>query len=96
MSPLRRLWNVVRRSRIDDELRQELDTHLGLLEEEERREGLTAEQARQNARTGSATRWRTESARSMPSSRRGSRMRARTSASPFASCARRRDSRPSQ
>jgi putative ABC transport system permease protein len=51
MSPFRRLWNVVRRSRIDDELRQELDTHLALIEEEERREGLTAEQARQNART---------------------------------------------
>ena len=51
MSPLRRLWNVVRRSRIDDELRQELDTHLALIEEEERREGSTAEEARQNART---------------------------------------------
>ena len=51
MSSLRRLWNVVRRSRIDAELRQELDTHLALVEEEERRAGLTAEQARQNART---------------------------------------------
>src|SRR5262249_51961414 len=51
MSAFRRLWNVVRRSRIDDELRHELDTHLSLIEEEERREGLTAEQARQNART---------------------------------------------
>src|SRR5438445_7470843 len=51
MSPLRRLWNVVRRSRIDDELRQELDTHLALIEEEERRAGLTAEQARQSAKT---------------------------------------------
>jgi hypothetical protein len=51
MSPLRRLWNVVRRSRIDDELRQELDTHLALIEEEECRAGLSAEQARQNART---------------------------------------------
>jgi len=51
MSPLRRLWNVVLRARIDAELRQELDTHLALIEEEERREGLTAEQARQHART---------------------------------------------
>jgi predicted permease len=51
MSSLRRLWNVVQRSRIDAELRQELDTHLALVEEEERRAGLTAEQARQNART---------------------------------------------
>ncbi|HVH25733.1 MAG TPA: ABC transporter permease [Vicinamibacterales bacterium] len=51
MSPLRRLWNVVRRSRIDDELRQELDTHLALIEEEGRRAGLTAEHARQSAQT---------------------------------------------
>src|ERR671919_2847516 len=51
MSPLRRLWNVLRRSRMDDDLRQELDTHVALIEEEERRHGLTAEQARRNART---------------------------------------------
>ena len=51
MSPLRRLLNVVRRSRMDDDLRQELDTHVALIEEEERRQGLTAEQARRNART---------------------------------------------
>ena len=50
MSPLRRLWNVVRRSRMDDDLRQELDTHVALIEEEERRHGLTADQARRNAR----------------------------------------------
>src|SRR5919202_1160717 len=50
MSPLRRLWNVMRRSRIDDELREELATHLALIEEEEQRGGLTAEQARQRAR----------------------------------------------
>jgi putative ABC transport system permease protein len=49
MSPLRRLLNVVRRSRLDDDLRQELDTHVALIEEEERRHGLTAEQARRNA-----------------------------------------------
>ena len=51
MSPLRRLWNVLRRSRMDDELRQELDTHVALIEEEERSQGLTADQARRNART---------------------------------------------
>jgi hypothetical protein len=28
MSPLRRFWNLLRRSRIDDDLRQELATHL--------------------------------------------------------------------
>lgn len=51
MSPLLRLWNVVRRSRMDDGLRQELDTHVALIEEEERTQGLTADQARRNART---------------------------------------------
>ena len=43
MSPLRRLWNVVRRSRMDDDLRLEVDTHVVLIEEEERRQGLTAD-----------------------------------------------------
>jgi predicted permease len=51
MSPLRRLWNVLRRSRMDDDLRQELETHVALIEEEERRQGLTAEQVRRKART---------------------------------------------
>jgi len=51
MSPLRKLLNVVRRSRMDDDLRQELETHVALIEEEERRQGLTADQARRNART---------------------------------------------
>jgi predicted permease len=51
MSPLRRLWNVLRRSRMDDDLRQELDTHVALIEDEERSQGLTADQARRNART---------------------------------------------
>jgi predicted permease len=51
MSPLRRLLNVVRRSRMDADLRQELDTHVALIEEEERSQGLTADQARRNART---------------------------------------------
>src|SRR5918999_4218268 len=51
MSPLHRLWNVLRRSRMDDELRQELDTHVALIEEEERRQGITDQEARRNART---------------------------------------------
>src|SRR2546423_1794005 len=50
MSALGRLWNVVRRSRMDDDLREELATHVALIEEEERRAGLTAEQAQQKAR----------------------------------------------
>jgi putative ABC transport system permease protein len=50
MSPFQRLWNVVRRGHIDDDLRQELDTHLGLIEEEERAHGSAPEQARRNAR----------------------------------------------
>jgi predicted permease len=51
MSPLRRLWNVVRRARLDDDLRQELEAHLALIEEEERARGLTAEEARHTARS---------------------------------------------
>src|SRR4051794_35612565 len=51
MSPLRKLLNVARRWRIDDELQQELNTHVALIEEEERRQGLTAAEARRNART---------------------------------------------
>jgi len=36
MSPLRRLWNLVRRSRVDHDLREEFDLHLALIEEEAR------------------------------------------------------------
>ena len=42
MSPFRRLWNVVRRTRMDEDLKQELETHLALIEDEERAEGLSA------------------------------------------------------
>jgi predicted permease len=49
MSPIRRIWNVIRRRRLDDELRQEVDTHLALIEEEERLNGFSAEQARRRA-----------------------------------------------
>jgi hypothetical protein len=51
MSLLRRLWNVVRRSRLDDDLREELDTHLALIEDEEQARGSSVEQARQTARS---------------------------------------------
>ena len=51
MSSLRRLWNVVRRSRLDDELRQEIETHLALIEDHERARGSTADEARQRARS---------------------------------------------
>jgi putative ABC transport system permease protein len=51
MSPLRRIWNVVRRARLDEELRQEVDTHLALIEEEERAQGSSEERARQQARS---------------------------------------------
>jgi putative ABC transport system permease protein len=50
MSTFRELWNVVRRSRIDDELRQELSEHIALLEEEAQKNGLDARQARREAR----------------------------------------------
>lgn len=50
MSSLRRLWNIVRRPRLDNDLRRELDTHLALIEEEERGHGLSADEARQKAR----------------------------------------------
>ena len=51
MSPFRRLWNVFRRARMDDELRQEIETHLALIEEDEQAQGSNADQARKDART---------------------------------------------
>src|ERR1700730_12518290 len=50
MSPFRRFWNVIRRASMDDDLRQELDTHLALIEQEECASGLSAMEARQSAR----------------------------------------------
>ena len=50
MSPFRRFWNVLRGKRMDADLRQEFDTHLALIEEEERANGSSADQARRNAR----------------------------------------------
>jgi putative ABC transport system permease protein len=51
MSPFRRLWNTLRRSRLDDELRQEVETHLALIEEEELANGLSSKEAGQRARS---------------------------------------------
>jgi putative ABC transport system permease protein len=51
MSPLRRFWNTLRRSRLDDELRQEVETHLALIEEEERANGLSPQEAHHRARS---------------------------------------------
>jgi predicted permease len=50
MSPFRRIWNLFHRRRLDDELAQEVETHLALLEEEERSRGSTSQQAQQRAR----------------------------------------------
>jgi putative ABC transport system permease protein len=50
MGTVRRLWNIVRRGRLDDDLRQELETHLALIEDEERAHGLSVGEARREAR----------------------------------------------
>ena len=50
MSPFRRIWNVIRRRRLDDELRQEVDTHLAFIEDEERANGVSQDGARRQAR----------------------------------------------
>ena len=50
MSPIRRLWNAFRRARLDDDLQQEIETHLALIEERERAQGSDTTQARQRAR----------------------------------------------
>ncbi len=41
MSPFRRVWNTIRRRQLDDEIRQEVDTHLALIEDEERANGAS-------------------------------------------------------
>src|SRR5438309_6399683 len=51
MSPLRRFWNLLRRPHLDNELREEIETHLALIEEDERRNGRDAEQALQRAKS---------------------------------------------
>ena len=51
MSPFQRLWNVVRGTRISDELEEELATHLALIEEEGAANGLSPDEARRHARS---------------------------------------------
>jgi putative ABC transport system permease protein len=50
MSALRRFWNVVRRARMDADLREEIETHLALIEDEERARGASTGLARDRAR----------------------------------------------
>ncbi len=50
MSRLRKVWNLLSRGRMNDELQQEVDTHIALIEEEERANGLSAGEARRRAR----------------------------------------------
>ena len=50
MSPFRRLWNLTRRNHLDDELREEVDSHLTFIEDEERASGATEGDARRLAR----------------------------------------------
>src|SRR5580693_4703813 len=45
-----RLWNVFRQRRIEDEIRQEMGSHMAFLEEEERAQGADPSAARRNAR----------------------------------------------
>lgn len=47
---LTRLWNVFRQSRLDGELRDELESHMAMLEESERATGATPEEAKAAAR----------------------------------------------
>jgi predicted permease len=51
MSLITRILNVFRRRRLDDDLRQEIETHLALIEEEGRANGLTTDQADREARS---------------------------------------------
>ncbi|HVZ21049.1 MAG TPA: ABC transporter permease, partial [Vicinamibacterales bacterium] len=50
MSPVRRLWNIIRRARLDDELRREVDIHLAMIEDEERANGGSDGSVRRRAR----------------------------------------------
>ena len=50
MSSIRRLWNAFRRAHLDEDLRQEIETHLALIAERERAQGADAAAAHQRAR----------------------------------------------
>src|SRR4051812_674262 len=59
MSPFKRLWNLLRRDRLDDELRDEVETHLAFIEDEERANGAGAAAGRHaRARFGSPLAYR--------------------------------------
>jgi putative ABC transport system permease protein len=45
-----RLWNVLRQRRIENEIREEMGSHLALIEEDELARGASAQSARHNAR----------------------------------------------
>ena len=45
-----RLWNVFRQRRVEDEIRQEMASHIAFLEEDERAQGADPQAARRNAR----------------------------------------------
>jgi putative ABC transport system permease protein len=51
MSPFTKAWNVFRRRRLDDELRAELESHVALLEDDERDQGKSPAEARLSARS---------------------------------------------
>lgn len=50
MSPFQRLWNVVRRGKLNRELQDEVETHLAFIEDEARAKGDSDGTARQHAR----------------------------------------------
>jgi putative ABC transport system permease protein len=45
-----RLWNVFRQRRVENEIRQEMESHLALIEEEALQQGASAQEARRAAR----------------------------------------------
>src|ERR1022692_1545057 len=45
-----RLWNVLRQRRVENEIRQEMESHVALIEEEELAQGVEPQAARRNAR----------------------------------------------
>ena len=49
MAMFRRMWNLVRRSRVDDEIDAELRSHIEMRIEENMASGMSADQARRDA-----------------------------------------------
>jgi len=46
----KRIWNVFRSGRLEGDVREEVETHLALIEDEERANGVDSTAARRNAR----------------------------------------------